>query len=116
MQDEIRGAAKLELLNLTNNKIEYLPADIGKLRELRCLELFKNKLSTLPKEIGRLLFRCYEALLLGVLYDRGSRCSDARTVLTGNLQKLRVLNLHSNLIVDLPLEIAELGDVSATSP
>lgn len=53
-QREVRNCAKLELLNLSNNRLRSLPSEVGVLVELRQLDVFKNHLEALPAEIGEL--------------------------------------------------------------
>jgi Leucine-rich repeat (LRR) protein len=48
----VRNCAKLELLNLSNNHLQSLPADIGHLINLKHLDLFKNQLTSVPSTIG----------------------------------------------------------------
>lgn len=39
-----------------------------------------------------------------------TRCDGYLLPCTGNLTKLRILNVHSNLITELPIEVQELQE------
>ena len=44
----------MKILNLENNQLTSLPAEIGKLEKLERLYLDNNELTSLPAEIGKL--------------------------------------------------------------
>ena len=52
---EIGQLVNLETLILSNNKLTFLPVEIGKLVNLRMLDLFTNQFTFLPVEIGQLV-------------------------------------------------------------
>lgn len=51
---EIGKQQSLEILNLSNNKLTGIPAEIGQLKNLRVLNLSNNLLTGLPYELGNL--------------------------------------------------------------
>ena len=45
----------IKKINLSNNQLQSLPAEIGNLRNLQILGLYNNQLQSLPAEIGNLI-------------------------------------------------------------
>ncbi len=75
----------LSKLNISGNGLESLPVEIGDLRDLKHLDLSHNQLAdTFPKTFKR-------------------------------LQKLETLNLDHNDFIDVPIEIAKLNKLSTFS-
>jgi hypothetical protein len=54
LPEEIGDLTSLNLLVLTNSKIEFLPPSIGNLRSLKALWMYGTLIKTLPEEIGNL--------------------------------------------------------------
>ena len=54
VKSDWREVVGLERLDLRNNNLTVLPAEISKLQALKVLHLDNNSLSTLPAEIGNL--------------------------------------------------------------
>ena len=42
----------LEEVHANDNRLEYVPAEFGALKELRVLQINNNKLTSLPAELG----------------------------------------------------------------
>ncbi|XP_018599538.2 leucine-rich repeat-containing protein 58 [Scleropages formosus] len=117
------GSMRIEVLNLSGNRFEEVPAQCLKLQRLRSLSLGGNRLKTIPAEIENL--RSLETLYLGgnhigdiplelanlpnlsylVLCD--NRIQSIPPQLT-RLHSLRSLSLHNNLLTYLPREILSL--------
>lgn len=53
-QAEIRHLQQLRSLNLSNNALTGLPAELGQLTQLTYLDVSQNKLTGLPMELGNL--------------------------------------------------------------
>jgi leucine-rich repeat protein SHOC2 len=97
---EIAKLKKLQLLELQNNKIEYIPKEIGELKYLQYLYLSKNRIVTLPAEIGKLEY-------LSVL-DLTSNHIRALPEGIGKCTYLRELDLRNNQLISLNLKIGNL--------
>lgn len=87
----------LRVLNLENNQLTALPAEIGNLHRLESLFLKNNQLTALPPEIGNLH-------KLSRLYLQKNRLTTLPSEI-GNLQELFWLLLEMNELTALPLEI-----------
>ncbi|XP_030639295.1 leucine-rich repeat-containing protein 57 [Chanos chanos] len=118
-----RLTANLRTVDLSNNKIEVLPAFIGNFQHLKSLTINSNKLTNLPNEIGKL--KKLETLLLNgnqlqKLPSSFGQLKALRTLsLSGNqfrefpsglgtLRQLDVLDLSKNHIQAVPAEVADL--------
>lgn len=53
-QAEIRQLQKLQYLDLSDNALTGLPAELGQLKQLTYLDVSNNKLTGLPMELGNL--------------------------------------------------------------
>ncbi|KAG7466505.1 hypothetical protein MATL_G00165430 [Megalops atlanticus] len=118
-----RLTGNLRTVDLSNNKIEVLPAFIGNFLQLKSLILNCNKLASLPDEIGKL--KKLETLNLNgnqlqqlpasigqlsglrTLGLSGNRLREFPTGL-GTLRHLDVLDLSKNHIQAVPAEVAAL--------
>ncbi|KAG5857171.1 leucine-rich repeat-containing protein 57 [Anguilla rostrata] len=118
-----RLTGNLRTVDLSNNKIEVLPAFIGSFLQLKSLTLNSNKFTTLPDEIGKL--KKLETLHLNgnqlqrippsvgqlsalrTLGLSGNRLKEFPTGL-GTLRHLDVLDLSKNRIQAVPAEVAVL--------
>ncbi|XP_052001760.1 leucine-rich repeat-containing protein 57 [Xyrauchen texanus] len=113
----------LRTVDLSNNKIEVLPAFVGGFQQLKSLTISGNKLSSLPNDIGKL--KKLETLVLNgnllkqlpasvgqlkalrILNLSGNRFKVFPDGL-GSLRHLDVLDLSKNQIQVVPAEVAEL--------
>lgn len=93
-------ADKREVLDLSGQGLDELPAEIGMLTELLALDVSKNRLSRLPAEIGRLT-------KLEELEASDNQFIELPTEI-GELVELRKLVLDRNRLVSLPAEIGRL--------
>ncbi|MCP4581865.1 MAG: TIR domain-containing protein [candidate division Zixibacteria bacterium] len=94
---------KLTILDLSERRIKELPAEIGKLVNLKKLILSRNILKTLPPEIG-LLINLKEFYL----------SFNQLTILPpefGSLRNLTKCNVESNELTSLPAEISRLKNL-----
>lgn len=53
ISDSIAGLENLQMLNLSENLLEFLPDSIGLLFKLRILNVSRNKLHALPDSISQ---------------------------------------------------------------
>jgi len=102
---EIGRLIELRSLDLYNNQLSSLPAEIGKLTNLQSLDLGSNQLSSLPSEFGQLTN-------LRSL-DLGSNQLSSLPSEFGQLTNLRSLNLRSNQLSSLPGEIGQLTNLQS---
>jgi hypothetical protein len=87
-------------LNLANNQLNDLPAEIGAFRRLYTLDLERNQLSSLPKEIGNLAN-------LGELDLSDNQLSSLPPEFA-NLGRLCTLDLRANQFTSIPSELEQL--------
>ncbi|XP_064403664.1 malignant fibrous histiocytoma-amplified sequence 1 homolog isoform X2 [Halichondria panicea] len=87
-------------LNLSNNRLEHLPHDLGRLSGLEELFLQYNRLSLLPES----LCLCTRLVELDVKNNLLTRLPDG----VGGLRALLTLNLTNNCLKALPREIGSL--------
>ena len=90
----------LEELDLSNHKLDNLPAEIGQLTSLRWLYLRDNRLTSLPAEIGQLTS-------LSNLDLKGNQLTSLPADIR-QLTVLKVLSLTRNQLTRLPAEIGQL--------
>nr|XP_016854214.1 PREDICTED: E3 ubiquitin-protein ligase LRSAM1 [Anolis carolinensis] len=90
----------VKVLDLHDNQMTSLPADIGQLKSLQVLNVEKNLLKVLPDSIGDLA-------QLQTLNLKGNRLKELPTTL-GGLRSLRTLDVSENLVQVLPLAIAHI--------
>ena len=95
----------VERLDLRGLGLEYLPENIGILKNLTDLDLQSNKLTTLPKSIENL--DKLEALFL----DRNFFTKFPKNVL--HLKNLTELNLNENPLLNIPKGITDLKKLQA---
>ncbi|XP_003962849.1 leucine-rich repeat-containing protein 57 [Takifugu rubripes] len=121
-----RLTANLRTVDLSGNKIEVLPAAVGKFLQLKTLTLNNNRLTCLPSEISQL--KKLETLSLNgnriqmlppslgqlkalrTLCLSGNHISEFPTGL-GSLRNLDLLDLSRNKIQNVPLEVSELQTI-----
>ncbi|XP_058709897.1 E3 ubiquitin-protein ligase LRSAM1 isoform X2 [Poecile atricapillus] len=88
----------LKVLDLHDNQLASLPADIGQLTALQVLNLEKNLLKSLPQSIGDLA-------QLQVLNVKGNKLRELpRSV--SSLQSLQALDVSGNVLQELPRVLA----------
>ncbi|KAM9777809.1 leucine-rich repeat-containing protein 57 [Neosynchiropus ocellatus] len=95
-----RLTANLRTVDLSENKIEVLPAYVGNFLQLKSLTLNSNRLSALPPEISKLK-------KLEVLSLSGNRIQQLPSTL-GQLKALRTLCLSGNQITEFPSGLGSL--------
>jgi Leucine-rich repeat (LRR) protein len=99
----IKNLKMLNLLDLSENKISYIPAEIGLLSNLIKLRLSENDIDSIPKEIGGL------SKLKYLYFDQNN--IQNIPIKIGNLINLIQLGLSSNKIEELPKEIGDLSSL-----
>jgi hypothetical protein len=121
---------KLEILNLSGNRLEELPTGILDLPALKALYVGGNRIQTVPCRIG-------DMLSLEILYLGGNQLRDIPATIgklknlislvlcdnqletmpstIANLQKLESLSLHNNTLKTLPTEIVTLKNLQQLS-
>ena len=92
-------ADTLEVLDLSNNQLDSLPDDFGRLKHLKILFLSNNRFETLPTEIAD----CPELEMIGFKANRIKRVEEGALP-----KKTRWLILTDNLIERLPDSMGEL--------
>ncbi|NXY35012.1 LRCH3 protein, partial [Pomatorhinus ruficollis] len=112
----------LEILNLYQNCIRYIPEAVLNLQSLTFLNISRNQLSTLPVHLCSLPLKVLiasnnklvsipeEIGLLRQLTELDVSCNEIQTIppQIGHLESLRDLNVRRNNLVRLPEELAEL--------
>ncbi|NXG02522.1 LRSM1 ligase, partial [Sakesphorus luctuosus] len=91
----------LKVLDLHDNQLRSLPADIGQLTALQVLNLERNLLKSLPQSIGDLA-------QLQLLNVKGNQLQALPGSVRG-LRHLRALDISENALRELPLELAHLS-------
>ncbi|ROJ78786.1 Leucine-rich repeat-containing protein 57 [Anabarilius grahami] len=99
-EDLQKLTANLRTVDLSNNKIEVLPAFIGGFQQLKSLTISSNKLTSLPNDIGKL--KKLETLILN-----GNQLKQL-PVSVGQLKSLRTLNLSGNHFKEFPTGLSSL--------
>lgn len=95
-----RLTGNLRTVDLSNNKIEVLPASIGNFLQMKSLTLNCNRLTSLPCEIGKL--KKLETLLLN-----GNQLQQLPATI-GQLKALRTLSLAGNQLREFPQGLGTL--------
>ncbi|XP_065593751.1 E3 ubiquitin-protein ligase LRSAM1 [Cyrtonyx montezumae] len=90
----------VKVLDLHNNQLGSLPADIGQLTSLQVLNLERNLLKCLPQSIGDLA-------QLQVLNVKGNKLRELPGTVSG-LRSLRTLNVSENPLQELPRVLAHV--------
>ncbi|XP_069729676.1 E3 ubiquitin-protein ligase LRSAM1 isoform X2 [Phaenicophaeus curvirostris] len=88
----------LKVLDLHDNQLASLPADIGQLTSLQVLNLERNLLKCLPQSVGDLA-------QLQMLNVKGNKLKELPVTVSG-LRSLRTLDISENLLQELPRVLA----------
>ncbi|NXW21843.1 LRSM1 ligase, partial [Circaetus pectoralis] len=90
----------VKVLDLHDNQLASLPADIGQLTSLQVLNLERNLLKCLPQSIGDLA-------QLQMLNVKGNKLKELPATVSG-LRSLRTLDISENMLQDLPRVLAHI--------
>ncbi|XP_054076455.1 E3 ubiquitin-protein ligase LRSAM1 isoform X1 [Rissa tridactyla] len=90
----------VKVLDLHDNQLASLPADIGQLTSLQVLNLERNLLKCLPQSIGDLA-------QLQMLNVKGNKLKELPTTVSG-LRSLRTLDISENMLQELPRVLAHV--------
>jgi internalin A len=100
---DIGKLTNLRRLNLRNNQLTSLPAEIGQLINLREVDLNSNQLISLPTEIGQLINL--------TRLDLNNNQLAKLPAEAGQLNNLRELYISNNQLTSLPAEIGKLANL-----
>ena len=100
----VEGAKCLEVLDIRLNRLEELPAGIGRCKNLRTLRVAHNNLKSLPPELIE---------LNGVLttLEAGHNNLKRLPACISKISSLKVLQCHSNGLLELPVDIGLLSNL-----
>ncbi|NWZ59473.1 E3 ubiquitin-protein ligase LRSAM1 isoform X1 [Haliaeetus albicilla] len=90
----------VKVLDLHDNQLASLPADIGQLTSLQVLNLERNLLKCLPQSIGDLA-------QLQMLNLKGNKLKELPATMSG-LRSLRTLDISENMLQELPRVLAHI--------
>ncbi|XP_040975684.1 E3 ubiquitin-protein ligase LRSAM1 isoform X5 [Aquila chrysaetos chrysaetos] len=90
----------VKVLDLHDNQLASLPADIGQLTSLQVLNLERNLLKCLPQSIGDLA-------QLQMLNVKGNKLKELPATVSG-LRSLRTLDISENMLQELPRVLAHI--------
>ncbi|XP_049688034.1 E3 ubiquitin-protein ligase LRSAM1 isoform X1 [Accipiter gentilis] len=90
----------VKVLDLHDNQLASLPADIGQLTSLQVLNLERNLLKCLPQSIGDLA-------QLQMLNVKGNKLKELPATMSG-LRSLRTLDISENMLQELPRVLAHI--------
>uniref|UniRef100_A0A8B9FW72 Leucine rich repeat and sterile alpha motif containing 1 n=1 Tax=Amazona collaria TaxID=241587 RepID=A0A8B9FW72_9PSIT len=99
-QSELISKFHYYVLDLHDNQLASLPADVGQLASLQVLNLERNLLKCLPQSIGDLA-------QLQMLNVKGNKLKDL-PVTVSSLRSLRTLDISGNMVVELPRGLAHI--------
>ncbi|XP_015683516.1 E3 ubiquitin-protein ligase LRSAM1 isoform X2 [Protobothrops mucrosquamatus] len=97
----------IKVLDLHDNQLTSLPADIGQLISLQVLNVEKNVLKALPDSIGDLV-------QLQTLNLKGNKLKQLPSTLEG-LRSLRTLDISENSVQELPQTLAHIRTLETLS-
>ncbi|KAL7980910.1 hypothetical protein Chor_002064 [Crotalus horridus] len=98
----------IKVLDLHDNQLTSLPADIGQLISLQVLNVEKNVLKALPDSIGDLV-------QLQTLNLKGNKLKQLPSTLEG-LRSLRTLDISENSVRELPQTLAHIRTLEYLLP
>mmetsp|Transcript_649 Transcript_649/g.952 ORF Transcript_649/g.952 Transcript_649/m.952 type:complete len:956 (-) Transcript_649:293-3160(-) len=101
--DNIGNLKYLESLDLRNNSITFLPSSLCKPKWLKVLDLQNNNLMSLPIDIGSLV----SLQILNLHYNHLKLLPDS----VCSLQNLRYLDVAFNSLVSLPVNVGKLKEL-----
>ncbi|XP_018414869.1 PREDICTED: E3 ubiquitin-protein ligase LRSAM1 isoform X2 [Nanorana parkeri] len=104
---QILDLATLKVLDLHDNQISSLPADIGQLTSLRVLNVERNALRALPDSIGDLV-------QLQTLNVKANKLKVLPPTI-GGLRCLRTLDIRENRLTELPSALANAHTLETIS-
>ncbi|XP_075295732.1 E3 ubiquitin-protein ligase LRSAM1 isoform X2 [Opisthocomus hoazin] len=90
----------VKVLDLHDNQLASLPADIGQLTSLQVLNLERNLIKCLPQSIGDLA-------QLQMLSVKGNKLKELPATVSG-LRSLRTLDISENVLQELPRVLAHI--------
>ncbi|KAF1635887.1 E3 ubiquitin-protein ligase LRSAM1, partial [Eudyptes filholi] len=90
----------VKVLDLHDNQLASIPADIGQLTSLQVLNLERNLLKCLPQSIGDLA-------QLQMLNVKGNKLKELPASVSG-LRSLRTLDISENMLQELPRVLAHI--------
>ncbi|XP_076636032.1 leucine-rich-repeats and calponin homology domain protein isoform X3 [Colletes latitarsis] len=122
LPEEVTEFPFLEKLHLYHNAIRIIPETVAMLQSLNYLDLSRNQLTSLPREICRLplqtLLVAHNRLAslpdelgrMSALAELDAGCNEITSLppRMGDLARLRSLDLRSNVLVHLPIELTYL--------
>ncbi|XP_030062432.1 E3 ubiquitin-protein ligase LRSAM1 [Microcaecilia unicolor] len=97
---QLMDLGTLKVLDLHDNQMTSLPADIGQLTSLQVLNIERNLLSSLPESIGNLI-------QLQTLNMKGNKLKGLPNTI-GGLRSLQALNISENQLHELPSTLAHI--------
>ncbi|NXD39598.1 LRSM1 ligase, partial [Copsychus sechellarum] len=97
----------VKVLDLHDNQLASLPADIGQLTALQVLNLERNLLKSLPQSIGDLA-------QLRILNVKGNKLRELPGSVSG-LRSLRALDVSGNALQELPRALAHIRTLQTLS-
>ncbi|KAF1466850.1 E3 ubiquitin-protein ligase LRSAM1, partial [Spheniscus demersus] len=90
----------VKVLDLHDNQLASIPADIGQLTSLQVLNLERNLLKCLPQSVGDLA-------QLQMLNVKGNKLKELPATVSG-LRSLRTLDISENMLQELPRVLAHI--------
>ncbi|KAM6337177.1 E3 ubiquitin-protein ligase LRSAM1 isoform 7-T10 [Alca torda] len=96
----LQSLITVKVLDLHDNQLASLPADIGQLTSLQVLNLERNLLKCLPQSIGDLA-------QLQMLNVKGNKLKELPATVSG-LRSLRTLDISENMLQELPRVLAHV--------
>lgn len=99
---EIEALESLEILDLVHNRLRFLPKEVGTLKKLVILNVAENELEAVPEQIATLNLRSLQ------IYKNAIKSLPENI---GQLQTLNILDVSLNALRELPDTIAQLENL-----